>query len=59
MEPEPEQIGTAPRIGTKLNTAFILGMGKHDRQFIRILDIDRTFTSEEIAAAGGMAEEAA
>ena len=59
FELEPEQIEPAPRIGTKLNTDFILGMGKHDGAFIMILDIDRTFTSEEIATAGGVTGEAA
>ncbi|CAG0973884.1 chemotaxis protein CheW [Geobacter sp.] len=59
FELEPEQIEPAPRIGTKLNTDFILGMGKHDGQFIMILDIDRTFTSEEIATAGVVPGEAA
>ena len=59
FELEPEQIEPAPRIGTKLNTDFILGMGKHDGQFIMILDIDRTFTSEEIATAGVVTGEAA
>lgn len=59
FELEPEQIEPAPRIGTKLNTEFILGMGKHDGQFIMILDIDKTFTCEELATAGGVTEEAA
>lgn len=59
FELEPEQIEPAPRIGTKLNTDFILGMGKHDGAFIMILDIDRTFTSEEIATAGTVTGEAA
>lgn len=59
FELEPDQIEPAPRIGTKLNTDFILGMGKHDGQFIMILDIDRTFTSAEIATAGAVADEAA
>ncbi|WP_298436498.1 chemotaxis protein CheW [Geobacter sp.] len=59
FELEPEQIEPAPRIGTKLNTDFILGMGKHDGQFIMILDIDRTFTCEEIVTAGTVADEAA
>lgn len=59
FELEPDQIEPAPRIGTKLNTDFILGMGKHDGQFIMILDIDRTFTSAEIATAGVMSDEAA
>ena len=30
LELEPEQIEPAPRIGTKLNTEFLVGMGKHD-----------------------------
>ena len=59
FELEPEQVEPAPRIGTKLNTDFILGMGKHDGQFIMILDIDCTFTSEDIATAGIATGEAA
>jgi purine-binding chemotaxis protein CheW len=48
VEMEPEQIEPAPRIGTRLNTDFIKGMGKHGDNFIMILDIDRIFTTEEI-----------
>lgn len=59
FEMEPGQVEPAPRIGTKLNTDFILGMGKHDGQFIMILDIDRTFTSDELATAGSVSVEAA
>lgn len=59
FEMEPGQVEPAPRIGTKLNTDFILGMGKHDGQFIMILDIDRTFTSDELATAGAATGEAA
>lgn len=46
---EPDQIEPAPRIGTKLNTAFIKGMGKRNESFIIILDIDRVFSAEELA----------
>ena len=49
FELEPGQIEPAPRIGTKLDTDFILGMGKHGDQFIMILDIDRVFSGEELA----------
>ncbi len=45
---EPEQIEPAPRIGTRLRTEFIKGMGKRNEQFIILLDIDKVFTSEEI-----------
>lgn len=56
VEMEPEQIEPAPHIGTRLNTDFIKGMGKHDDNFIMILDIDRVFSEQEMAAvqdAGG------
>ena len=47
---EPDQIQPAPRIGTQIRTDFIKGMGKRDTQFIMILDIDRVFSAEELAA---------
>ena len=48
LDLEPDQIEPPPRIGTRLNTDFIKGMGKHNDQFIIILDIDRVFTQGEI-----------
>jgi purine-binding chemotaxis protein CheW len=54
---EPEQIQPAPRIGTQIKTDFIKGMGKRDTQFIMILDIDRVFSSGELAAVRGQAQE--
>lgn len=49
LELEPEQIEPAPRLGTRLRTEFIRGMGKRDEQFLIILDIDQVFSSEELA----------
>lgn len=49
VELEPEQIEPAPKIGTKLDTQFIQGMGKRDDVFIILLDIDKVFSSEELA----------
>lgn len=49
VELEPDLIEPAPRIGTKLNTDFIRGMGKHDGRFIMILDIDKVFSSDELS----------
>jgi purine-binding chemotaxis protein CheW len=51
VEMEPEQIEAPPKIGTRLKTDFIRGMGKRDSQFIMILDIDKIFTVEEIIMA--------
>ncbi len=44
-----EQIEPAPRIGTRLRTEFIRGMGKRDEQFVIILDIDKIFSADEIS----------
>lgn len=54
---EPDQIEPAPRIGTQLKTEFIKGMGKRDDHFIILLDIDKVFTSEELAVATGKGTE--
>jgi purine-binding chemotaxis protein CheW len=43
-------IAAPPRIGTKLRTEFIKGMGKQNDRFIIILDIDKVFSSEELAS---------
>ncbi|OGQ54938.1 MAG: chemotaxis protein CheW [Deltaproteobacteria bacterium RIFCSPLOWO2_02_FULL_53_8] len=45
---DPSQIEPAPRIGTRLKTEFIKGMGKRDDHFIIILDIDRIFSTDEL-----------
>lgn len=47
---EPSLIEPAPKIGTRLKTEFLKGMGKHNEGFIMILDIDKMFSSEELAA---------
>jgi len=49
MDLGPEHIEPAPKIGTRLNTAFIKGMGKRDNNFIIILDIDKVFSVDELA----------
>jgi purine-binding chemotaxis protein CheW len=49
MDLEPGQIEAAPKIGTRLNTEFIRGMGKRDNTFVIILDIDKVFSIDELA----------
>lgn len=53
VEMEPDKIEPAPHLGTKLNTAFIKGMGKIDNDFVMILDIDKVFAADDIAAVQG------
>lgn len=46
---EPDRIEAAPRIGTKLRTDFIKGMGKYSDKFILLLDINKVFSTDELA----------
>jgi purine-binding chemotaxis protein CheW len=43
-----DQIEPPPRLGTRLNTAFINGMGKVGEDFLILLDIDRIFSTDEL-----------
>jgi purine-binding chemotaxis protein CheW len=52
LELDKENIAPAPRIGTKLNTEFIRGMGKQNERFIIILDIDKIFSVDELERVG-------
>jgi purine-binding chemotaxis protein CheW len=63
MDIEAKDIEPAPKIGTRLDTDFLKGMGKRDNDFILILDIDEIFTADEImlvsqAGSAGGAEAA-
>src|SRR3990172_10448355 len=59
IELGPGQIEPAPRIGTRLDTEFIKGMGKRDDEFIIILDIDRIFSMDELAVLTPQAAQSA
>jgi purine-binding chemotaxis protein CheW len=50
MTIEPDQISPPPRIGTRLNTEFIRGMGKKNDDFVIIIDIDKVFSLAEVAS---------
>lgn len=56
IEMDQHQIEPPPRIGTKLNTEFIRGMGKREDQFIIILDIEKVFSAEDLAAMASSTE---
>ena len=56
---DAEHIAPPPRIGTRLNTEFIKGVGKHNDRFIIILDIDKVFSGEELAVTRHMENKAA
>ncbi|NLD39383.1 MAG: chemotaxis protein CheW [Desulfatiglans sp.] len=47
MTIEPDFIEPPPKIGTRLDTEFIRGMGKKNDKFIIIIDIDKVFSVGE------------
>ena len=53
FELEHDQIEPAPKIGTQLKTGFRQGHGEEGDRFVIILDIDRVFSSEELADVRG------
>jgi purine-binding chemotaxis protein CheW len=49
MDLDNSQIEPPPKIGSRLKTEFIRGMGKRGESFIILLDLDRVFSVEDIA----------
>jgi len=56
LEIRSDQIEPPPRLGTRLKTEFITGMGKIDEQFMILLNIDRIFNSDELALVQDMSD---
>ncbi|PLX97783.1 MAG: hypothetical protein C0623_14410, partial [Desulfuromonas sp.] len=52
------QIEPPPKIGTRLNTEFIKGMGNLGDKFVIILDINRVFSADDLEFARDLGEEA-
>lgn len=48
LEIRKDQIEPPPKLGTRLRTEFIKGMGKIGEQFTILLNIDRVFNSDEL-----------
>jgi purine-binding chemotaxis protein CheW len=51
-----DDIEPAPKLGTQLNTEFLLGMGKKDDEFVLLLDIDKVFSLDELESVTGAGE---
>jgi purine-binding chemotaxis protein CheW len=49
LEIRADQIEPPPRLGTRLNTEYIKGMGKVGEEFLILLNIDRVFNSDELS----------
>jgi len=48
MELEPENIEKSPSIGIRMNTDYLMGVGKSEDEFVLILDIDKVFSADEL-----------
>lgn len=57
MELDPDHIEPPSCIGARLRSEFIRGMGKRNSDLIMILDIDRVFSSDELAVARDIGRE--
>ena len=57
MDMNESQIEPPPRIGTKLNTEFIKGMGNLGEKFVIILDINKVFSADDLDFARSVGEE--
>jgi purine-binding chemotaxis protein CheW len=51
VELTPEEIEPAPAFGTRIRVDHLLGMGKIDKKFIMIFDVDRVLSIDELLAA--------
>jgi len=49
IEIDTAEIDSSPQMGTRWRTEFIGGIGKYADQFILLLDIDRVFSSKDLA----------
>ncbi|QTA88663.1 chemotaxis protein CheW [Desulfonema magnum] len=51
------QINPPPRLGTRLRTEFIKGIGKQDKNFLIILDMDKVLSEDELDVVRSVGEE--
>jgi purine-binding chemotaxis protein CheW len=59
IELDQGHIEDPPRIGSRWKTEFIKGIGKQNDDFIILLDIDRIFSSDELAVVETASTDAA
>ncbi|MGC9520102.1 MAG: chemotaxis protein CheW [Desulfuromonadaceae bacterium] len=50
LDLESGAIEDTPRMGTRLNTEFIRGVGKHNEEFILLLNIDTIFSAQQLSS---------
>lgn len=53
IELDAAALAPPPRMGTRVDTRFIRGVGKREDQFLIVLDIERVLTDEELLEVAG------
>lgn len=54
---DESQLEAPPRVGMKLNIEYITAIGKHDNNFIILLNSDKIFSEKELVSAAEAVEE--
>lgn len=57
FEIEHSQIEPAPKFGANISTTYIRGIGRHADQFFVILDVEKVFSTHELAVAADAVSE--
>lgn len=57
LDISPEQIDAAPRLGSRVDTRFIAGIGKLADGFVILLNIDEIFSDRELSMIAGMRQQ--
>ncbi len=57
IELKPGDIEPSPRLGTRWRTDLIKGIGKRNDLFLLLLDVDRLFSSDELAIVQASGDE--
>ncbi len=58
IELDGGNVSAPPKMGTRVDTQFIRGMGKREDQFLIILDIDRVLSEEDLRAVAAEPQQA-
>ncbi len=54
LDIQPEQIEASPRLGSKIDTRFIRGIGKLNDRFVILLDIQTIFSTKDLSMISDM-----
>jgi purine-binding chemotaxis protein CheW len=58
IELDPAAIVPPPRMGTRVDTRYLRGIGKRDDQFLLVLDIERVLSDDELLEVAAVQEAA-